>query len=76
MSKMGQLVIIGGAEKREGDKAILGRVCELAGGKKGRIVVFTTASRLAAEGHEQDYRDIYEPAFADAGRGEVFPLPG
>jgi cyanophycinase len=75
MSKFGQLVIIGGAEKREGDKVILGRLCELAGGKKGRIVVFTTASRLAAEGHEKDYRDIYEPAFTECGIGEVVTLP-
>ena len=40
----GLLVIIGGAEDREGDCTILGEFVRLAGGSKARIVVMTVAT--------------------------------
>jgi cyanophycinase len=72
----GSLVIIGGAEDRGGDKAVLSRVVELAGGDAARIVVLTTASRLA---HEQpavakEFADTYEGAFSECGAREVQTL--
>ena len=48
--RRGHLVIVGGAEDREDDKVILGRLVELCGGAEAKLVVLTTASRLAAEG--------------------------
>ncbi|HZK25231.1 MAG TPA: cyanophycinase [Oscillospiraceae bacterium] len=40
----GQLVIIGGAEDKEGECIILKRFLSLAGGRKARLVVLSTAS--------------------------------
>ncbi|HAA37872.1 MAG TPA: cyanophycinase [Firmicutes bacterium] len=40
----GQLVIIGGAEDKEGECIILRRFLSLAGGRKARLVVLSTAS--------------------------------
>jgi cyanophycinase len=75
-SKKGHLVIIGGAEDREDGKAVLGKVCELAGGAKGRIVVLTSASRRAGEdeGEDDDIQKAYERAFKDCGASEVTSL--
>ena len=42
--QMGQLVIIGGAEDKEGECIILRRFLSLAGGRKARLVVLSTAS--------------------------------
>lgn len=41
----GGLVIIGGHEDKEGDMVILRRVVAMAGGKKARILILTTASQ-------------------------------
>ncbi len=41
----GRLVIIGGAEDKEGDCIILRQVVDMAGGKEARLVVITTASQ-------------------------------
>lgn len=74
--KRGHLVIIGGGEDREGDKLVLSAVAELAGGKGGRMVVLTTASRQADEKPEvaDEFAAMYEAAFADCGFGEVVTL--
>ncbi|GAB3453139.1 cyanophycinase [Massilia terrae] len=45
----GHLVIIGGGEDLENDKAILARFVELSGGANARIVVITAASGIADE---------------------------
>ncbi|PSB29524.1 cyanophycinase [Stenomitos frigidus] len=44
IQKRGKLVIIGGAEDKEGDCLILREFVRCAGGSKARIVVFTAAS--------------------------------
>lgn len=58
----GHLVIIGGHEDREGDKAVLTRFVELAGGPGCRIVVITTAS-----GAPDTMFEVYDDAFSDLG---------
>lgn len=75
-SRKGKLVIIGGGEDREGDKVVLRRVVELAGGARARIVVLTTASKLAAADPAEAaaFAKLYETAFADAGAAEVRTL--
>ncbi len=40
----GRLVAIGGAEDREGEKRILSKFVEIAGGKKAKIVILTVAT--------------------------------
>ena len=55
----GQLVIIGGAEDREGDCKILREFLRCAGGVKARIVVMTAATRLPGE-VGSDYVNIFE----------------
>ena len=63
--KKGHLVIVGGGEDREDDKAILARIVELSGGSKAKVVVLTTASRRASEDPEaakaieEDYRKAF-----------------
>lgn len=61
-SAHGHLVIIGGGEDREHDKAILSRFVELAGGADARIVVITAASKIADEMWE-----VYDRAFGELG---------
>lgn len=58
----GHLVIIGGHEDREGDKAVLSRFVELAGGGKKTIVVITAAS-----GAPDKMWEVYDQAFGDLG---------
>lgn len=72
----GHLVIIGGAEDREDAKVVLSTVAELAGGKHGRVVVLTTASRRAGERPEvaDEFEKMYETAFRDCGVGDVQTL--
>jgi cyanophycinase len=74
--RRGHLVIIGGSEDRQDDKVVLSAVAELAGGKDGRIVVLTTASRQADEKPEvaSEFAEMYEQAFADCGLGEIETL--
>lgn len=72
----GNLVIIGGAEDRRDDKAVLRAVAELAGGAEGHMVVLTTASRQAHERPEvaEEFAEMYEAAFADCGLTDVKTL--
>lgn len=65
----GNLVIIGGAEDKTGDKKILARVVELSGGSGAHMVVLTTASSLGPE-----MEVVYEKAFKDLGAGRVTTL--
>jgi cyanophycinase len=58
----GHLVIIGGHEDRQHDKAILSRFVELAGGKDAKIVVISAASTIADE-----MWNVYDKAFGDLG---------
>jgi len=60
--KLGHLVIIGGHEDRDGDKAVLTRFVELAGGKDCKIVVVTAAS-----GEPDKMWKVYDDVFADLG---------
>ena len=55
----GQLVIIGGAEDREGDCKVLREFVRRAGGTKARIVVMTAATELPREVGE-DYIRVFE----------------
>lgn len=60
----GTLVIIGGAEDREGDAKILRTFVRLAGGKDARIVVLTAATSEPKEAGET-YIDVFERLGAD-----------
>ncbi len=62
-------MIIGGAEDKEGERAILRRVVELSGGPKARIAVITTASSITAE-----MEAIYTRTFMDLGAASIEPL--
>ena len=55
----GQLVIIGGAEDREGDCKVLREFVRRAGGTKARIVVMTAATGLPREVGD-DYIRVFE----------------
>lgn len=55
----GQLVIIGGAEDREGDCKVLREFVRRAGGTKARIVVMTAATELPREVGD-DYIRVFE----------------
>ena len=76
VDKRGHLVIIGGGEDRKDDKRVLSAVAELAGGKDGRVVLLTTASRQAEQKPEvaHEFAEMYAAAFADCGLGEVETL--
>lgn len=63
-SPTGQLIIIGGAEDKEGDCTILREFVRRAGGRKARIVVMTAATSLPGE-VGSDYRHIFEKFGAD-----------
>lgn len=58
-SDPGQLVIIGGAEDREGECKILREFVRRAGGVKARIVVMTAATELPREVGD-DYTRVFE----------------
>lgn len=57
--KHGQLVIIGGAEDKEGDCKILREFLRRSGGMEARIVIMTVATGLPGEVGAQ-YLDIFE----------------
>ena len=57
--KQGQLVIIGGAEEKEGDCRVLREFVRCAGGTKAKIAVLTAATRLPGE-VGRDYIDVFE----------------
>jgi cyanophycinase len=56
----GTLVIVGGGEDRTGERAVLRRVADLAGGDAARLVVLGTATTVP-----EDVRATYEKAFGD-----------
>ncbi len=62
----GTVIIIGGAEDKVRDRAILGRFVALAGGKSARIAVISTASALGPETGER-----YAKVFTDLGAADV-----
>lgn len=62
----GKLVIVGGAEDKASDSAILREFVRLAGGSKARIVVMTAATDLPEEVGAE-----YTEAFERIGVGEV-----
>lgn len=68
--KAGHLVIVGGAEDRLQDRAVLRRFIELSGGPLARIVLCTGAS-----GDPEGSWKGYEPVFADLGAQRVTHLP-
>ena len=61
----GAVMPIGGAESKVGDRAVLERVVELAGGPDARIVVVPTASEMADTGER------YVAFFGALGAGRV-----
>jgi cyanophycinase len=60
---------IGGAEDKLGDKAVLARFVELAGGASARVLIVSTASSLGEE-----VTDLYRTVFAELGVGEIEAL--
>ena len=65
-SVRGPLVAVGGAEDKLGDRLILRRFIDLAGGNTARIVVVPIASSFAGE-----VADRYRAVFADLGAAQV-----
>lgn len=65
----GRLALIGGAEDRRGDMAILRRVSQMAGEGRGNLVVIATATRSALE-----VAEVYRRAFLELGVGRVSTL--
>lgn len=63
-SPTGQLIIIGGAEDKEGDCTILREFVRRAGSREAKIVVMTVATSLPGE-VGADYRHIFEKLGAD-----------
>jgi len=66
----GKLLIIGGAEDRSGERVILRRFVELAGGASARLVVISAAARDA-----HDAGEIYRRLFSDLAAGKVRTIP-
>jgi cyanophycinase len=65
----GNLVIIGGAEDKKGDRKILKYVVDVIGGKKAKLVVMTTATEKPGEVGEE-----YRRLFQELGINEVEAL--
>lgn len=63
-SKTGQLIIIGGAEDKDGDCKILREFLRRAGGREAKIAVMTVATGLPGE-VGADYRSVFERLGAD-----------
>ena len=66
----GTLVIVGGGEDRTGDRVVLRRIVELAGGAEARLVVLGTATTVP-----DDVGPMYDRAFDGIGVKEVVFLP-
>lgn len=64
--QIGRLVIIGGAEDKEGDCLILKQVVKLAGGHQARLLVLTAATT-----EPQQVGGLYRQAFTRLGAAEV-----
>lgn len=68
----GNLLIIGGAEDKKGERVILNKFVELSGGKKAEIVIMTTATELPGQvGRE------YQAIFKDMGvaKNTIIDIP-
>ena len=63
-SQTGQLIIIGGAEDKEGECKILREFIRRAGGREAKIAVMTVATSLPGE-IGLEYRDLFEKLGAD-----------
>src|SRR5438874_1989536 len=66
---VGPVMVIGGAEDKLGERVILSRFVELAGGDPARIAVISTASSLGDAA-----TDLYRHVFARAGAAKVIGL--
>src|SRR6266581_542124 len=66
---VGPVMVIGGAEDKLGERVILSRFVELAGGDQARIAVISTASSLGDAATE-----LYRHVFARAGAAKVTGL--
>jgi cyanophycinase len=66
----GKLLIIGGAEDRSGERVILRRFVDLAGGARARLVVISAAARYA-----DDAGETYRHLFSELTVGEVRTIP-
>src|SRR2546428_3811142 len=66
---VGPVMVIGGAGRKLGERVILSRSGELAGGDQARIAVITTASSLGDTATE-----LYRHVFARAGAARVTGL--
>jgi cyanophycinase len=62
----GHLIIIGGHEDKDGDRAILQEVCQKASGGKGRLVIVTVATQLPEESAHE-----YVKVFKELGVKEI-----
>src|SRR2546428_11676276 len=65
---VGPVMVIGGAEDKLGERVILSRFVELAGGDQARIAVISTASSLGDAATEL-YRHVFARAGAARGPG-------
>ncbi len=63
-SSTGQLIIIGGAEDKEGECTILREFVRRAGGREAKIAIMTVATRLPGE-VGNDYRRIFSDMGVD-----------
>src|SRR3954464_3880400 len=66
MRKNGKLMLIGGAEDREGDCRVLQRFIELTGKKAPHVIVMTVATE-----HPEEMGAIYEKVFRRFGAKQV-----
>ena len=66
----GTLVIVGGGEDRTGERVVLTRIADLAGGEDARIVVLGTATTIP-----EDVGPTYEKAFGTLDVADVRFLP-
>jgi cyanophycinase len=68
-SRAGTLIAIGGAEDKLGNRTILSRFVQLAGGSSARVAVISTASSLRHE-----ITELYRSLFLELGAAEVHPM--
>src|SRR2546423_2981209 len=66
---VGPVMVIGGAEDKLGERVILSRFAQLAGGDKAKILVISTASSLGDAA-----TDLYRHIFARVGAPNVTGL--
>lgn len=69
--EQGKLLIIGGAEDKEGECVILNELIDLAGGKKARIVIVTTATQSPGD-VGRNYVEIFNKL--GVGQAEVLDI--